>query len=73
MHWFANEWEKHASLALRAGDAGVITDYQANGRVFAAPEDEVMRNVVLDWAADTAAGRDALIIVPGRQRPVTFG
>ena len=62
VHRFAAEWEKHASLALRAGDAGVIADYQANGRVFPAPEDQAMRNVVLDWAADIGAGRDALII-----------
>jgi ATP-dependent exoDNAse (exonuclease V) alpha subunit len=62
VHRFANEWEKHASLALRAGDAGVIADYQAQGRVFAAPEDQAMRNVVLDWAADIGAGRHALII-----------
>jgi conjugative relaxase-like TrwC/TraI family protein len=62
VHRFANEWEKQASLALRDGDAGVIADYQAQGRVFAAPEDKAMRNVVLDWAADIGAGRDALII-----------
>jgi hypothetical protein len=30
--------------------------------VFAAPEDQAMRNAVLDWAADVGAGRDALII-----------
>ena len=46
------EWEKHASLALRDGDVGVIADYQVQGRVFPAPEDQAMRNVVLDWAAD---------------------
>jgi conjugative relaxase-like TrwC/TraI family protein len=62
VHRFASEWEKQASLALRDGDAGVIADYQAQGRVFAVPEDQAMRNVVLDWAADVRAGRDALMI-----------
>jgi conjugative relaxase-like TrwC/TraI family protein len=62
VHRFAAEWEKHASLALRDGDVGVIADYQAQGRVFPAAEDQAMRNMVLDWAADIRAGRDALMI-----------
>jgi len=62
VHRFSNEWEKQASLALRDGDTGVIADYQAQGRVFPAAEDQAMRNAVLDWAADIGAGRDALII-----------
>ena len=62
VHRFANEWEKQASLALRDGDVGVIADYQVQGRIFPAPEDLAIRNVVLDWAADIHAGRDALMI-----------
>ncbi len=62
VHRFANEWEKDASLALRGGDTGVIADYQAQGRIFPATEDQAMRNMVLDWAADIRAGRDALMI-----------
>ena len=39
-----------------------IADYQVQGRIFPAPEDQAIRNVVLDWAADIHAGRDALMI-----------
>ena len=62
VHRFANEWEKRASLALRDGDVGVIADYQVQGRIFPAAEDQAIRNVVLDWAADIHAGKDALMI-----------
>ena len=62
VHRFASEWEKQASLALRDGDVGVIADYQVQGRIFPAPEDLAIRNVVLDWAADIHAGKDALMI-----------
>ena len=62
VHRFASEWEKQASLALRDGDVGVIADYQVQGRIFPAPEDQAIRNVVLDWAADIHAGKDALMI-----------
>ena len=62
VHRFASEWEKQASLALRDGDVGVIADYQVQGRIFPAAEDQAIRNVVLDWAADIHAGKDALMI-----------
>jgi hypothetical protein len=41
---------------------GVIADYQVQGRIFPTPEDQAIRNMVLDWAADIHAGRDALMI-----------
>ena len=62
VHRFASEWEKQASLALRDGNLEAIADYQVQGRIFPAPEDQAMRNVVLDWAADIHAGKDALMI-----------
>jgi conjugative relaxase-like TrwC/TraI family protein len=62
VHRFASEWEKRASLALRDGNLEAIADYQVHGRIFPAAEDQAMRNVVLDWAADIHAGRDALMI-----------
>ena len=62
VHRFASEWEKQASLALRDGDLEAIADYQVQGRIFPAPEDQAIRNVVLDWAADIHAGKDALMI-----------
>ena len=68
VHRFASEWEKQASLALRDGDVGVIADYQVQGRIFPAPEDQAIRNVVLDWAADIHAGKDALMIAADRSR-----
>ena len=62
VHRFASEWEKQASLALRDGNLDAIADYQVQGRIFPAAEDLAIRNVVLDWAADIHAGRDALMI-----------
>ena len=62
VHRFAQRWEKDASLRLRHGDVTVIADYQARGRVHAGREDQVRRDMMLDWAAGIRAGRDAVMI-----------
>jgi hypothetical protein len=62
VHRFAEQWEKDASLRLREGDVTAVAEYQGRGRVHAGREDQARRDMVLDWAADVRAGRDALMI-----------
>ncbi|MGH3189651.1 MAG: ATP-dependent DNA helicase, partial [Streptosporangiaceae bacterium] len=62
VHRFAEPWEKDASLKLRQGDVAAVADYQARGRIHAAPQDQARQDMVLDWAADIREGRDALMI-----------
>jgi conjugative relaxase-like TrwC/TraI family protein len=62
IHRFAEQWEKDASLKLRQGDVTAAADYQARGRIHAAPQDQAQQDMVLDWAADIRAGHDALMI-----------
>ncbi|HEV3291226.1 MAG TPA: AAA family ATPase, partial [Streptosporangiaceae bacterium] len=62
VHRFAEQWEKDASLKLRHGDVTAVADYHARGRIHAGREDQVRRNIVLDWAAAIRADRDALMI-----------
>ena len=35
VHRFRNHWERTASLRLRAGDPGVLTEYERHGRLHA--------------------------------------
>lgn len=62
VHRFTNEWEKHASLALRDGKPAAISAYARHDRLRDGLTDEVTAQARQDWEADVQAGKAALLI-----------
>ncbi|NEE03842.1 MobF family relaxase [Phytoactinopolyspora halotolerans] len=59
---FRHDWEKHASLRLRSGDADVIDSYQAHGRIIDASTDHALDAAYSAWRADVTAGRASIMV-----------
>ena len=64
---FTDPAEGAASLALRAGDLTAIGFYLDHRRVHVGDAGTVTDLAYAGWAADRAAGRDALMLAPTRQ------
>ncbi|MGD9991444.1 AAA family ATPase [Pseudonocardia sp.] len=61
---FAAEWERTASLRLRAGDPEVLRDYHRQGRLLdAGTREQAEQSAARAWLADTLAGRRSLLLV----------
>lgn len=61
---FRNDWEGPASLRLRDGDPGVVTEYAKHGRlVDGGTVEQAETAAARTWLADTIAGREALLVV----------
>ncbi|WP_296153611.1 MULTISPECIES: MobF family relaxase [unclassified Pseudonocardia] len=61
---FSAEWERGASLRLRAGDESVLRDYFEQGRILdAGTTDAAEQSAAAAWLADTLAGRRSLLLV----------
>jgi hypothetical protein len=58
---FTAEWERDASLRLRAGDQTALDDYDQHGRIHGAPPDEAMDEAVKAYIASYLAGHDVLL------------
>ncbi|MGR3939076.1 MobF family relaxase [Streptomyces sp. BRA346] len=65
---FNSEWEKKASLQLRKGEADVLAEYEARGRLRAGTREEMVEASYQSWLADHAAGKDAVLIAPTKQQ-----
>ena len=61
---FTAQWEKRASVALRAGDPVAIDDYDAHGRIVEGGREELLDALYQAWSNDIAAGRSSLMIAP---------
>jgi hypothetical protein len=59
---FREDWEKEASLRLRAGDAEVLTEYADHGRITGAPPDEAKALARRTYVAEYIAGRAPLLM-----------
>jgi conjugative relaxase-like TrwC/TraI family protein len=59
---FKADWEKQASLLLRAGDPAAIDGYQAHGRIIQGEREEVLDAAYQAWRADIESGRTSLMI-----------
>ena len=64
---FREQWERDASLRLRAGDPDVIREYAARGRVWSGPQDEMHTTAVKHWLADHVAGKDSLLLASSNE------
>lgn len=56
------EWEREASLRLRAGDSSVIADYDARGRLAEGSPEAMGEAAYRGWLGDHLSGRDSLLI-----------
>jgi len=59
---FTAQWERDASLRLRAGDAAVLADYDEQGRIRGGTLDEALDQARKAYVAGTLAGRDPLLM-----------
>nr|WP_205629595.1 MobF family relaxase [Jiangella muralis] len=66
VHRFRNDWEKHASLRLRLGDVTVIDTYLEHDRIRAGDAEQILDQAYNAWRADTAAGRQSVLIADTR-------
>ena len=59
---FTREWERDATLRLRAGDPAVLAVYEEQGRLRGGDAEEAMDLACRAWTADHLAGKDALLL-----------
>ncbi len=59
---FNAEWERDASLRLRAGDTSVLAEYEAHGRLHHGTWEEMLNASYQDWLADHMQGLDSVLI-----------
>ena len=62
IHRFRNEWEKAASLGLRAGDVEVIPTYARKERIREGTTDEMLDTAYEAWRADVLAGKASVLV-----------
>ncbi|MGQ0630460.1 MAG: MobF family relaxase [Sporichthyaceae bacterium] len=66
LHRFTEDWEAHSTRALRVGDVAVLATYEAHGRLLDGPQEAMTERAYRAWAADIAAGRQALLMAGDR-------
>ncbi len=59
---FAEQWERDASLRLRAGDAGVLTEYDQHGRVIGGDPESLLDKAAQLYTARYLTGTDVLMM-----------
>jgi conjugative relaxase-like TrwC/TraI family protein len=67
LHRFTNPAEAAASLALRDGDPTALNFYLDHDRVHVGDLPTTTQDAFAAWAADRAAGLDAIMLAPTRQ------
>ncbi|WP_433600382.1 MobF family relaxase [Nocardia sp. CA-135953] len=69
---FRDETEAAATLALRDGDASGLAFHADHGRIHVGAPDTVADSAYRAWAADTAVGRDAVMLAPTHEIVATL-
>ena len=59
---FTSEWERVASLRLRAGDQAVLPAYEQHGRIVAGGREQMMEEAYRRWLGDHLAGTESVLI-----------
>jgi conjugative relaxase-like TrwC/TraI family protein len=70
---FAAEWEGPASLRLRGGDASVLDEYEARGRLVGGTLEQMQTAIVDRAVADTLRGLRVLVSVSSNEDAQTLG
>ena len=67
IHRFSHDWERHASLQLRAGNPQILPQYLAEGRLHPCPDsDTALQDVFTHWSQAREQGQDALMLARTR-------
>ncbi|MGH9039527.1 MAG: ATP-dependent DNA helicase, partial [Acidimicrobiia bacterium] len=61
---FSDPWEAGASLRLRDGDASVLDEYDARGRIAGGDRDEMVEGAFSAWLAARQAGESVVVVAP---------
>ena len=64
---FRHEWERTASVQLRAGDPAAVDTYTAHGRVEGGDRESMLDLLHHAWATDVRAGRTSLMVASDAQ------
>jgi conjugative relaxase-like TrwC/TraI family protein len=67
VHRFKHAWEKAASLALRRGDAEVISTYMREHRIEEGSTATMLAAAYERWRADQSAGRASILVTESAQ------
>ena len=59
---FREEWQREASLRLRSGEVGVLTEYDQQGRLRYGTKEEMAEAAYRHWLADYLDGRHSALI-----------
>jgi hypothetical protein len=65
---FAAEWEREASVQLRAGDGTSLLEYDRHGRLVEGTTEEMTEAAYRGYLADVLDGRQSLLIVPTNEQ-----
>jgi hypothetical protein len=60
---FEQDWEREASLRLRAGDADVLTEYDHRGRILNGTREQMTETAYQRWLADHLSGKSSVLLV----------
>jgi hypothetical protein len=60
---FEEEWERAASLRLRAGDADVLAEYDQRGRILDGTREQMSETAYQRWLADHLSGKASVLLV----------
>ena len=63
IHRFHHQWERDASVRLRAGDPDVLAEYAAHGRIRGGTEQDMTAAAVRGYLADVLDGHSSLLVV----------
>lgn len=72
VHRFKADWEATASIALRNGDTTAIDSYEQQGRIHFGGKTEQIEAALAAWKADTAAGKESLLLAAGSEDVITM-
>ncbi len=64
---FAEEWERDASLRLRAGHKAALEEYAEHGRITSGDHEDALDHVRRAYVAGRLAGEDTLLMAHARQ------
>jgi len=60
---FEQDWEREASLRLRAGDADVLGEYDQRGRILEGTREQMSETAYQRWLADHLSGKTSVLLV----------
>jgi len=62
VHRFRHHWERQASLRLRAGDPGVLTEYQQRGRLHDGTPEQMETEIINAWQEARSRGETVALM-----------